>query len=251
MQNKITQAVILAAGLGTRLRPLTDTMPKVMVPIAPGKPLLEHTIELLRAQGIDDFIINVHYLPEVITSYFGDGTEWGVHIRYSDERDQPLETGGAIKKMEPMLNENFLLLYGDELHFFDFEPLIAMHGKNQAFGTIVLKKSDFLKDGDIGEFAPSTKKILRWHTRPHEITTGAPNVMINAGLYAFSKKILHYIPSSIPIKLDGEVIPRALAAGEIFYAFPADEPIWDIGRPEKYEKARDYYASMMKPSAGK
>jgi NDP-sugar pyrophosphorylase family protein len=246
MQNKITQAVILAAGLGTRLRPLTDTVPKVMVPIAPGKPLLEHIVELLRGQGITDFIVNVHYLPEVITSYFGDGTKWGVRIRYSDERDRPLETAGAMKKMESMLDDNFLFLYGDTLHFLDFEPLIEEHMEHGAIGTLVLKRSDYPKDGDIGEFDVATKKIIRWHTRPHDITVLGPNMLVNAGLYAFSKKIADYIPSGVPVKLDGEVIPKAMAAGEPLYAYPTDEIIWDIGRPEKYEKAKEYYASRMK-----
>jgi NDP-sugar pyrophosphorylase family protein len=246
MQNKITQAVILAAGLGTRLKPLTDTMPKVMVPIAPGKPLLEHTIELLRGQGITDFIINIHYLPDVITSYFGDGAKWGVRIRYSDERDRPLETAGAMKKMEPMLDDNFLFLYGDEFHFFDFGPLITEHLKNGALGTIVLKRSEFPKDGEIGEFDRATKKILRWHTRPHDITALTPNLLVNAGLYAFSKKIVSSIPADAPVKLDGEIIPKAMAAGEPLYAYPTDEIIWDVGRPEKYEKAKEYYASHMK-----
>jgi len=235
--------MILGAGLGTRLRPLTDTIPKVMVPIAPGKPLLEHTIELLRGQGITNFIINVHYLPEVIMSYFGDGKKWGVRIRYSDESEGLLETAGAMKKVERLLNDDFLFLYGDELHFFDFEPLIATHKNNGALGTIVLKKSEFPKDGDLGEFDPETKRIFHWHTRPHAISASGLNLMVNAGLYAFSKKILNYIPVGVPIKLDGEIIPKAMAAGEKFYAFPTDEPIWDIGKPEKYEKAKEYYAN--------
>ncbi len=238
--------MILGAGLGTRLRPLTDTIPKVMVPIAPGKPLLEHTIELLRGQGIVDFVINVHYLPEVITSYFGDGSRWGVTIRYSDERGELLETGGAMKKAEAMLQDRFLFLYGDELHFFDFEPLIALHERTGAIGTVVLKRYELPKDGDVAEFDPATNEIIRWHTRPHEIEACGPNLMVNAGLYAFSKKILDYIPDGVPVKLDGEIIPKALAAGERFFAFPAEEPIWDIGKPEKYKQAQEYYAQRMK-----
>lgn len=246
MQNKITQAVILAAGLGTRLRPLTDTMPKVMVPIAPGKPLLEHLVELLRGQGITDFIFNIHYLPDVITSHFGDGTKWGVRIRYSDERDRPLETAGAMKKMESMLDNNFLFLYGDTLHFFNFEPLIEQHMTTGATGTLVLKNSFYPKDADIGEFDITTKKITKWHARPHDITTLSSNLLANAGLYAFSKKIVDYIPAGVPIKLDGEIIPKAMAAGEPLYAYPTDEIIWDVGKPEKYEKAKEYYASRVK-----
>jgi mannose-1-phosphate guanylyltransferase len=243
MQNKITQAFILGAGLGTRLRPLTNSVPKVMLPIAPGKPLLEHTIELLREQGIKDFIINVHYLPDAITSYFGDGTKWGVRVRYSDESKQLLETAGALKKSETMLNDDFLFIYGDELHFFNFTSLIDFHMKNRASASIVLKSSDVPQAGEIAEFDPATKRITQWHTRPHNITEYKHNLLVNAGLYVLSKKILNYVSVGIPTKLDGEVIPKALAAGEPLYAFPTDQPILDIGTPEKYEQAKEYYSS--------
>jgi len=92
--------VILAAGLGTRLRPITDTVPKVMIPIAEGLPLLEHTLLLLKGQGFRKFIFNLFYLPEIITGHFGDGSKWGVSIRYSKEEGEILETAGAIKKIE-------------------------------------------------------------------------------------------------------------------------------------------------------
>ena len=127
-KKKITQAFILGAGLGTRLRPLTDTVPKVMIPIDDaGKPLLLHSVEWLRDRGITELVINVHHLPEVITSYFGDGKKFGVHIVYSDETGQLLETGGAFRKAEPFLQDDFLFMYGDELHFVDPRPLIEAH----------------------------------------------------------------------------------------------------------------------------
>jgi NDP-sugar pyrophosphorylase family protein len=243
-KNKITQAFILGAGRGTRLKPLTDVMPKVMLPIAPGKPLLEHTIELLRDQGITDFVINLHSFPEVITDYFGDGKKWGVNIAYSDERDQLLETGGAIKKAVPLLHDNFLFLYGDELHFFDFAALIDMHIQDDALATIVLKDSEFPRDGEIAEFDLVTGRILRWYTRPHEITALASNQKVNAGLYALSKRIIKYIAEDGPIKFDGDILPRIFVAGENLYAFPATEPILDIGKPEKYKMAQEYYKKI-------
>lgn len=231
----------MGAGRGTRLGSLTETMPKVMLPIGPGKPLLEHTIELLRDQGITDFVINLHTHPDAITEYFGDGKKWGVNIIYSDERDELLETAGAIKKAAPLLRDDFLFLYGDELHFFDFAPLVETHIKNNALASIVLKVSDFPQDGEVAEFDPATKKILRWHTRPHDVVALTENQKVNSGLYVMSKRILEYIPEDGPIKLDGQVLPRAFAAGEDFYAFLATVPILDIGKPEKYEVAKEYY----------
>ncbi|MGC9968354.1 MAG: nucleotidyltransferase family protein [Minisyncoccia bacterium] len=242
-KKKITQAFILGAGLGTRLRPLTDTMPKVMVPInKEGKPLLEHSIEWLRDHGITDFVINLHCLPDVITSHFGDGKKWGVHIAYSDETDQLFETGGAFWKAAPLLQDQFLFMYGDELHFIDPHPLIESHfERDDALATIVLKTSDIPSNGEIADFDAATRRITRWQTRPHAVTEYTATSMLNAGLYAFSKKILNYIPPATPIKLDGEVIPRAFAAHETLYAFPTNESILDIGTPEKYEIAKQYY----------
>lgn len=242
-EKKVTQAFILGAGPGTRLRPLTDVVPKVMVPISgSGKPLLEHSIEWLRDRGITDFVINLHHLPDVITSHFGDGKKWGVHIVYSDETGRLLETGGALKKAEPLLEDNFLFMYGDELHFIDPRLLVAAHfEKDNALATIVLKISDVPSNGEIGDFDAVSRRITQWHTRPHDITGYTPTRMLNAGLYALSKRILDYIPSGIPAKLDGEITPRAFAAGEALYAFPTDEVVIDIGSPEKYEFAKKYY----------
>lgn len=246
MAKKITQAFILGAGLGTRLRPLTETVPKVMLPIAPGKPLLEHTIELLRDQGIRDFVINVHYLPGAITSHFGDGRKFGVHIVYSDETKQLLETAGALKKAEPLLDDQFLFIYGDHLFFFDFKPLIKEHSSRKTLATIVLKMSEYPEHGEIGVFEPMTQKITRWHTRPHDITTLDGARKANSGLYALSKKIIDGIPVNIPMKFDGEVIPRLLAEGNSLFAFPTDEAILDIGSPKKYQKAKKYYRERKK-----
>ncbi len=240
-RKKIKQAFILAAGLGTRLRPLTDALPKVMLPIAPGKPLLEHLIELLRDQGITDFVINLHYLPETITSYFGDWSAWGVHIAYSDETSTLLETGGALRHAEALLDDEFIFLYGDQLHFFDFSPAIELHAEKQGLATVVLKKSSYPQDGEIGEFDPATSRILRWHARPHEIVDLHETRMVNAGLYVLSKKILAYLSPGVPTKFDGEVLPAAFAAGEALNAVPTEEVIIDIGKPEKYVQAKEYY----------
>jgi len=236
----ITQAVILAAGLGTRLRPLTDTCPKPMLPIN-GKPLLEHIVVGLKAQGITDFIFNLHYLPEKITSYFGDGSRFGVSIRYVDETAGLSETAGALKKMEPMLNDNFLFLYGDELHAFDFRPLADFHIRNNALATVVLKRSDIPQNGDIGEVDPVTRRVVAWHARPHAITDYGARLHVGGGLYALSKKILKYVPAGRPVKLDGEVFPAAMAANEPVFGWTTDEEILDIGTVEKYRYAEEWH----------
>ena len=120
------KAFILAAGLGTRLRALGLNVPKVMVPIG-GKPLLEHHLELFREQGIREFIVNLHYLPESITDCFGDGSRLGVKITYSPEPEL-LGTAGAVKRMEALLRDGpFIVLYGDNLVRLDYRELIEFH----------------------------------------------------------------------------------------------------------------------------
>ena len=115
----LTQAVILCAGLGTRLRPLTDNMPKQMIPVG-GKPLLEHLLVQLRDQGVQEFFINLHYLPDAIPAYFGNGEKWGVKITYAWEQPNILGTAGGIKTCEPSLHEEFFVIYCDMWSTIDF-----------------------------------------------------------------------------------------------------------------------------------
>ena len=114
----IKQAVILCAGLGTRLRPYTDTMPKPMIPIL-GKPMLEWHIMQFKKYGVQEFFINLHYLPDVITDYFGDGSRWGVKIHYHFE-PEILGTAGGVKSFEKMLDDSFFLIYGDTFSLVDY-----------------------------------------------------------------------------------------------------------------------------------
>jgi NDP-sugar pyrophosphorylase family protein len=130
------KAFILAAGLGTRLRSLGLDLPKVMVPVG-GKPLLEHHLELFQRQGIREIIVNLHYLPGKITSYFGDGSRYGVKITYSEEPEL-LGTAGAVKKMErELLDRTFLVFYGDNLVRVEFAPLLEFYRARQAVATVV------------------------------------------------------------------------------------------------------------------
>jgi len=239
---KDIDVVILAAGLGIRLRPLTDTIPKVMVPIAPGLPLLEHSVLLLKSQGFRRFILNLHYLPDIITAHFGDGSRFGVSIRYSTEQGEILETGGAIKKMESMIESKvFLLMYGDHLFFMDLRPLVDSHLAKKPLATITLKRSGNAQDGDLAQIDTATHKIIAWHARPHKHTTFGESLYLNTGFDMFSKKIFSYIPGGRPVKLDIEILPDLVAKKEEIYGYVTEEPILDMGNPEKYEAAKKYY----------
>lgn len=120
--------MIFAAGLGTRLKPLTDTMPKALVPVG-GKPLLQHTIEKLKAAGFDEIIINVHHFAEQIIEFVEVNHDFGIHIGSSDEREKLLDTGGGIKKTSPFFNDNkpFLVHNVDILSNIDLQKLYEAH----------------------------------------------------------------------------------------------------------------------------
>ena len=242
------KVLLLGAGLGTRLRPLTNTIPKVMVPIYKDKPLLLHEILFLKNQGFTDFIINIHYLPEKITEYFGDGKRFGVSIEYSDESKELMETAGAIKKAANSLSDDFIFIYGDELFFFDFRALVNAHEKNNALATIVLKRSDNPQAGEVAKIDPVMKRIFEWHVRPHDIHEFKENMYVNGGLYVLSKKILDAIPAHAPLRLDIHVLNKLVARGERIFGYPTGENILDIGTPEKYESAKQWYLTKLQES---
>lgn len=237
---KNTAVFLLGAGLGTRLRPITDTIPKVMIPIAEELPLLEHEILLLKSQGFRDFVVNLHYLPEKITSYFGDGSKWGVSIEYSDESDKILGTAGAIRKAAPLLSDPFILMYGDHLHFFDMAKFLQFHNDHHAFASLVLKTSDLPQNGELAEIDPTTSRIVRWHPRPHGIIEFGDKYLLNTGFYVLPKAIIDSIPEG-EVNLDKEVLPPLIASREDIFGYPTAEDILDLGTSEKYEFAKEWY----------
>ena len=135
------QAVILAAGISTRLRPLTDDLPKPMLPVA-GRPMLEHIVEQLASCRITDIIITTHYRANRITDYFGDGTRFGVRMRYAHEAIL-MNTAGSLKSIADLLSDDFLVIGGNDLlPTLDVVELIRFHEEHGGIGTIVFKYLD-------------------------------------------------------------------------------------------------------------
>jgi histidinol-phosphate phosphatase family protein len=237
------KAFILAAGLGTRLRPLTERIPKAMAPVAPGLPLLEHHIRHLKSHGIRDFLVNLHHFPACITDYFGDGSRFGVSIEYSDETGGLLDTAGAIRKAAPLLGDNFLLIYGDQLHFLDPAPLLELHRTTLAFAALVVKRSDLPQNGDMVELDPDSGRVVHWHPRPHDLVGFGESMYLNAGLYVLSQAIVGRIPAGRPVSLDREIVPMLVAEGHVISGLPTADDILDIGTPEKLAFAQRWFAS--------
>lgn len=233
------KALILAAGLGTRLRPLTNNIPKPMVPLS-GKPLLEHLISHLKESGISDICINLHHLPDKITGYFGDGSRWGVRIIYKFE-PAILGTAGAIKNFEQELDADFLLLYGDMLHRLSLSKLIDFHRGKGGIGTVAVQREGDPSGADIAEL-DENGQIRRIIPKPHDIRVLKPPLKKMQAIYVFSRRICDYIPANKYCELDHEILPQLVGRELPVFGYPTDEFICDIGTWDRYRQAEDFMA---------
>lgn len=224
----VRKTVILAAGFGTRLGAMTRDLPKVMVPIA-GKPMLEHHVEWLRDAGIREFYFNLHFLPEAITSYFGDGSRWGVEIRYSREENL-MGTAGSLHGFRDHLDEPFLVQYGDVFSRLDVLSLDRFHQSRGSAASLVVHPSSHPHDSDIVELG-ERDRITHIHHKPGDDRFGN---LGNAGAYLLEPRVLGYL--SEPAKEEDfcrDLFPRMLAANEPLYGYDTEDLLLDVGTPER------------------
>lgn len=236
MAKKITQAIILAAGLGTRLRPLTDNIPKVMVPIL-GKPLLEYHIDQFKRHGVNEFFINLHYLPDMIKNYFGDGSTLGVRIHYFLEKEIK-GTAGGMEHFEKDMGESFFLVYGDIFSQVNYTKMAnSFYSKPDAIGLQRIGLVGFRSDADLVEINDK-KQITKIYPKPHlEITD---NLYAMRGIFIFSKKIFKYIPPKTFYQIGEQLMPAVLESGEKFYGYECKEYSKGIDNMEKYREVESY-----------
>ncbi len=209
------KAMILAAGLGTRLRPLTLTRPKPLVEVA-GRPLIAYNLLLLRRHGIRDVIINLHHCGELVRTTLGDGSTYGLHITYSPE-DPLLDTGGAIKNVEPALRgeEDFLILNGDTVIDLPLDQLLAAHTARRATATLVLRRDPQQARYGVIE-VDAHDRIRRFLGRPESIAEPVTPLMF-AGAHVLSHRVFAYMPGVRSFSITRETYPAMLAAGEPLY----------------------------------
>ncbi|MBM4457725.1 MAG: NDP-sugar synthase [Chloroflexi bacterium] len=235
------KALILAAGEGTRLRPLTLDRPKPMAPIA-GRPLLEHIVEWLRSYGVQEIAVNLHYRPEAITSHFGDGAAYGVRVTYSYE-DPILGTAGAVRKLADFLDGGpFLVVYGDVLTDLDLRRLLMFHHeqavRDPAIGATVslYHVPNPTEVGLVG--ADGDGRITRFleKPRPEEVFTD----LANTGILVVEPHVIERIPPHVCYDFGRDLFPRLLADGVPLYGWvvPVGTYLLDIGTPEKYAQAQ-------------
>jgi NDP-sugar pyrophosphorylase family protein len=228
------KAIVLCAGYGTRMGDLTRYIPKPMLPLQ-GQPLLAYTLRYLAAQGCADVAINLHYLPEQITTYFGDGSRFGVALHYSYEPCL-LGTAGAVKNLEPWLGgeEDFVAMYGDILTDQNLPVLYEAHRRNGATATILLhQRSGSTSVVQIDE----SGRITGFIERPTAAQTAAmPTSWANSSVYVLNKRILGHIPTAQPADFGRDVFAR-MAPSERLQGVALTGYRCAIDSPARYREA--------------
>ena len=226
----VMQALILAGGLGTRLRTVIGDMPKAMVPIG-SKPFLCYLIDQLREQGFVQLCIAVGYQSRVITRYFKDGKDFGVNIIYSIE-DKLLGTGGAIKKAAKQLSNEFLVINGDTYLDIDFCQLTRFHAEKNSLITMALTESKDTNRFGIVELGHGNKITAFMEKSPSTSSS-----LVNAGIYIFNKTIFDDVPANRHVSLEKEILPRYV--NKNFFGLKIGTFFIDIGTPSSYRLVKD------------
>ena len=223
------KAVILVGGLGTRLQPLTNNIPKSVVPVL-NRPFMEHTFAYLKSHGIEDIILTVNYLPEIIREYFGDGSDAGVRLTYCYE-EEPMGTAGAVKNAEEYLDSTFLVLNGDVFTDLDLSDLIACHRENQSKATISLQWVENPSAFGVVE-TDAENRVQCFIEKPPagEETTN----WINAGIYVLEPDILKYVPENTHHMFENGLFPRIVEEDEPVYGYEFRGYWLDTGTLEYY-----------------
>jgi mannose-1-phosphate guanylyltransferase len=225
------QALILAGGEGTRLRPLTSTVPKPVIPLV-GRPFITYMIEWLKGHGVDDVILSCGFMADGVRSVLGDGAGHGVRLRYVDE-PEPLGTGGALKFAEELLDERFFMLNGDVLTDMDLTAQLAQHERTRARATLALIAVDDPSAYGLVRCG-ADQSVTEFLEKPSatEIETN----LINAGAYILERTVLDAMPpAGTNVSIERDVFPALVGDG--LYGYESDRYWLDIGTPERYLQA--------------
>jgi NDP-sugar pyrophosphorylase family protein len=224
------KAMILAAGLGTRLRPLTHTTPKALLLVG-GRPLITYSLNLLKKYGITEVLINLHHLGDLIEKELGDGKKFGMKIEYSWE-PQVLGTGGGIKKGEPFFEgKPFLVLNSDILIDVDLRDLVRFHRRKKGIATMVLKSRE-----ENSSYTPITRDR---NQRITGIGLEARETFLYTGAQLLEPKLLGYLPEKGESCIIRQGYLPALAAGEKIYGYPYHGYWNDLGTLDRYRQAEN------------
>ncbi len=226
------KAMVLAAGLGTRLRPLTDMISKPMAPIV-NKPVMEHIIELLAKYGYKDIVCNLHWYPEAIKEYFGDGSRWGVNIVYSYEKEL-LGTAGGVKKVENFFEgESFLVMSGDALTDIDLEGALRFHKQKGGICSMVLTRVEETSQYGV-VLLDEEKRIYGFQEKP--LSGEAKSDLANSGIYFFEPNIFEHMPKDEFFDFGKNLFPNLLKKDIPYYGYTHSQYWNDVGTLDEYQQ---------------
>ncbi|MBN2067992.1 MAG: nucleotidyltransferase family protein [Candidatus Diapherotrites archaeon] len=229
----IKKAFILAGGLGTRLRPVTYELSKLIMPVQ-GKPILQWAIEGVKRFGVEEIVLAVGYKHEQIEGFFKDGKQFGVKLHYNVE-DEYMGTAGALKIAEKHFKneKKFIGMNGDEMKDIDFAAMGKVHDENKAVATIALATIDYTKAGGLVRI--DGNRVVEFSEKPADEKGGKK--LIHAGAYTLSPKIFDYIPAGKKVSIEQETFPQLAKEGKLFCADMTGRQFLQTDNFERYEKA--------------
>jgi mannose-1-phosphate guanylyltransferase len=250
------KAMILAAGKGTRVRPITYTIPKPMIPIL-QKPVMEFLLELLRKHGFDQIMVNVSHLAYEIENYFRDGQRFGVEIAYSFEGHiedgelvgEALGSAGGMKRIQdfsPFFDDTFVVLCGDALIDLDLTKAVQWHREKGSIATVIMRSVPREEVPSYGVVVTDEEgRIKAFQEKPS--VEEALSTDINTGIYIFEPEVLNYVPSDTEFDIGGQLFPKLVEIGAPFYGVTMDFEWVDIGKvPDYWQAIRDVLAGKVK-----
>jgi mannose-1-phosphate guanylyltransferase len=237
------KAMILAAGKGTRVRPLTYDLPKPMIPLL-GKPVMAYLVEHLRKHGVSEIMVNVSYLHEKIEEYFGEGEQFGVQIGYSFEgyiRDgevvpEPIGSAGGMKKIQEFggfFDDTTIVLCGDALIDLDLKAALLEHRRKGALASVITREVPWDKVSSYGVVVSDEQgRITQFQEKPDQAQ--ALSNFISTGIYIFEPEVIDLIPSGVPFDIGSQLFPLMAERGMPFYAQRRPFNWLDIGSVVDY-----------------
>ncbi|MFE2104059.1 NDP-sugar synthase, partial [Streptomyces sp. NPDC059468] len=228
------KAVVMAGGEGTRLRPMTSSMPKPLLPVA-NRPIMEHVLRLLKRHGLNETVVTVQFLASLVKNYFGDGDELGMELTYANE-EKPLGTAGSVKNAEEALKDDaFLVISGDALTDFDLTDLINFHKEKGALVTVCLTRVPNPLEFGI-TIVDEEGQVERFLEKP---TWGQVfSDTVNTGIYVMEPEVFDYVEPDVPVDWSGDVFPQLMKEGKPIYGYVAEGYWEDVGTHESYVKAQ-------------
>jgi NDP-sugar pyrophosphorylase family protein len=236
------RGMILAGGLSTRLYPLTNNLPKPLVPVL-DRPVVGHILEYLRAHGVDDIAINVHYFAQAVRQFVGDGSVWNARITYLHETEL-MGSAGAVKQLAERFDQTFVVIGCDDVTTIDLAGAVDFHKRRGATATIVLAQAKDVSQYGVVVTDPDGR-IKSFQEKP------APGTELsnfaNTGVYIFEPSVLSHIPANTFYDFGKQVFPYLLKAEEKFYGVCQDAYWCDVGTPSEYRRVhRDALTGAVK-----